>query len=186
MSSPLNLRLFNELDKLVLIDPHTHINPLKPASETLADILGYHYYTELAHSAGVPRERIEEPGLSPKEKVGRIFEGISRIDNTVQWSWMFELSRRLFGFQGESIDPSNWEPLYDLALTKMAQPDWAEQVLKQSNIEAVFLTNDFVVTGSGGNVNADKHIFIITSVYFLGQAKMPADGLRHIVWLFEL
>ena len=33
--------LLGELDALVLIDPHTHINALDPASSTLADILGY-------------------------------------------------------------------------------------------------------------------------------------------------
>ena len=72
MSLELRRRLFAELDQLVLVDPHTHINPLDPASHTLADILGYHYYTELAHSAGMPKEQIEEPGLDPKEKVRRL------------------------------------------------------------------------------------------------------------------
>ena len=71
MSLDLRKRLFNEFDRLVLVDPHTHINPLDPASHTLADILGYHYYTELAHSAGMPKDQIEEPGLAPKEKVRR-------------------------------------------------------------------------------------------------------------------
>ena len=80
MSEELQQRLFAELDSLVLIDPHTHINPLNPASETLADILGYHYYTELAHSAGMAREAIEDPLLSPKEKVGRLVEGLGHID----------------------------------------------------------------------------------------------------------
>ena len=56
MSLDLRKRLFDQLDKIVLVDPHTHINPLDPASHTLADILGYHYYTELAHSAGMPKE----------------------------------------------------------------------------------------------------------------------------------
>ena len=63
----LRQRLFDELDALVLIDPHTHIDALRPASRTLADILGYHYYTELAHSAGMPREQIEEPELGPDQ-----------------------------------------------------------------------------------------------------------------------
>ncbi len=63
MSVELRQRLFAELDALVLIDPHTHINPHAPASTTLADILGYHYYTELAHSAGMPKSEIEEPGI---------------------------------------------------------------------------------------------------------------------------
>ena len=72
MSVQLQQRLLGELDQLVLIDPHTHINQLDPASHTLADILGYHYYTELAHSAGLPRESIEQPGIDPKEKVRRL------------------------------------------------------------------------------------------------------------------
>ena len=61
MSQELKARLFGELESIVLIDPHTHINPHSPASKTLADILGYHYYTELAHSAGLERAKIEEP-----------------------------------------------------------------------------------------------------------------------------
>ncbi|MGN6133296.1 MAG: glucuronate isomerase [Aureliella sp.] len=143
MSPQLENRLFAELDQLVLIDPHTHINPHRPASDTLADILGYHYYTELAHSAGMPRERIEEPGISPKEKVGRLVEGLRHIDNTAQLAWLVDLSRDLFGFEGEVIDASNWERLYDQALAAMQQPDWESQVLSRSRLEAVFLTNDF-------------------------------------------
>ncbi len=143
MSETLPQRLYQELSQLVLIDPHTHINPLQPASMTLADILGYHYYTELAHSAGMAREEIEEPGISPKEKVSRIASGLEHIDNTAQLSWLLELSRELFGFEADRLDSSNWEGLYDAALLKMSQPDWEEQVLKASKLEAVFLTNDF-------------------------------------------
>lgn len=143
MSQQLEQRLFAELDQLVLIDPHTHINPHRPASDTLADILGYHYYTELAHSAGMPRERIEEPGISPKEKVGRLVEGLKHIDNTAQLGWLVDLSRDLFGFEGDRIDSTNWEGLYDSALRAMQQPDWEAQVLHRSRLEAVFLTNDF-------------------------------------------
>jgi len=143
MTASLQQRLYDELSQLVLIDPHTHINPHGPASKTLADILGYHYYTELAHSAGMPREHIEQPGISPKEKVGRIAQGLGHIDNTAQLSWLLELSRELFGFEADRIDGSNWESLYDTALAKMNQPDWEQQVLTASKLEAVFLTNDF-------------------------------------------
>ena len=60
MSDQLWQRILGELEQLVLIDPHTHINPHAAASTTLADILGYHYYTELAHASGMDRERIEQ------------------------------------------------------------------------------------------------------------------------------
>jgi len=143
MSDALRNRILSELEDLVLIDPHSHINPHAAASTTLADIMGYHYYTELAHSAGLPREQIEEPGLDPKEKVGRLVTKLDDLDNTIQVSWLLEMCRKFFGFEDDRIDSSNWEALYDRALKKMSEPNWETQVLQQSKLEKVFLTNDF-------------------------------------------
>ena len=143
MSTDLRNRLFEELDSLVLIDPHTHIDALSPASKDLSEILGYHYYTELAHSAGLPRQQIEAPGITPREKVGLLLNNLKPIQNTIQYSWLIEMCQKFFGFEGEIIDGSNWEAIYDAAQSKMVQSDWSEQVLEQSGIEAVFLTNDF-------------------------------------------
>ncbi len=143
MSLELRRRLFDQLDALVLIDPHTHINALQPASSTLADIMGYHYYTELAHSAGMPREGIEEPGLDPKTKVGRLVERLGPIENTIQYSWLIEMLQAFFGFRDDRLTKDNWEGIYDRSAQIMRQPDWSRQVLQQSRLEAVFLTNDF-------------------------------------------
>jgi len=143
MSDQLRARLYDQLHAQALIDPHTHINAHQPASQTLADILGYHYYTELAHSAGMPKEQIEVPGLGPKEKVGRLMENLGPIDNTIQYSWFLEMAQEFFDFQGDRLTADNWEPVYDAAAQKMQQPDWAKQVLEQSKLEAVFLTNEF-------------------------------------------
>lgn len=143
MTQALVQRLQAELDALWLVDPHTHINPHSAPSQTLADILGYHYYTELAHSAGIPRERIEEPGLSPREKVGRIVPGLAAIENTVQYSWLLEICRDFFGFQDERITASNWERLYDQSQAVLAAPGWEREVLQRSRLSGVFLTNDF-------------------------------------------
>ena len=101
MSDQLRQRLFTELDSIRLIDPHSHIEPKSAASKTLADILGYHYYTELCHSAGMPRADIEEPGLDPKEKVRRLVERIEPLRNTIQYSWLLELARTFFDFPAD-------------------------------------------------------------------------------------
>ena len=135
--------ILSELESLRLIDPHSHINPHSASSDTLADILGYHYYTELSHSAGLPRELIEEHDIGPREKVALLVPWLSAIENTAQYSWLLEMAQQFFDFQGDVIDQDNWESLYDAAAEKMAAPDWADQVLRQSKLEAVFLTNDF-------------------------------------------
>jgi glucuronate isomerase len=156
MSQALRQRLFDQLDSLVLIDPHTHINAHQPASNNLADILGYHYYTELVHSAGVPQEQIEEPGLPGKEKVARLVAGIAPLENTIQYSWLIEMAQALLGFKDDRLTPGNWETMYNLAHERMTKPDWAQTVMKQSKLEAVFLTNDFDDTLTG----FDTKVFI--------------------------
>jgi len=144
MSDQLRNRLFDELDAIRLIDPHSHIEPAAAASKTLADILGYHYYTELIHSAGMRRAEIEEPGLDPKEKVRRLVERIEPLRNTIQYSWLLELSREFFDFPPDvELTTSNWERLYATAAKTMSQPSWERQVLDRTKLDAVFLTNNF-------------------------------------------
>jgi len=143
MSHELRKRLFAQLDSLVIVDPHTHINAHEPASHTLADILGYHYYTELAHSAGMPKNRIEEPDLDPLEKVARLVEKLAPLENTIQYSWLVEMCQKFFGLQDDRLTPANFENVYDSAAAKMSGVDWAEHVLSASKLSAVFLTNDF-------------------------------------------
>ena len=143
MSSSLIQEVLEPLQSMRLIDPHTHINPHQAASQTLADILGYHYYTELAHSSGMPRQQIEEPGLAPKEKVGRLVPWLRTIENTAQYSWLVEMCQVFFEFDDDRITVENWESLYDRSLKKMQSPGWEQTVLDRSGLDQVYLTNDF-------------------------------------------
>src|SRR6185369_10486720 len=94
--------------------------------------------------AGMPRAEIEESGLDPKEKVRRVVERIEPLRNTIQYSWLLEIAREFFDFPAdEQLTPSNWESLYASAAKKMAQPDWEQQVLDRTKLDAVFLTNNF-------------------------------------------
>ena len=143
MSSSLIQEVLEPLQSMRLIDPHTHINPHQAASQTLADILGYHYYTELAHSSGMPRQQIEEPGLAPKEKVGRLVPWLRTIENTAQYNWLVEMCQVFFEFDDDRITVENWESLYDRSLKKMQSPGWEQTVLDRSGLDQVYLTNDF-------------------------------------------
>ncbi len=153
MSHPARESIYQAIASIRLIDPHTHINPHAPASRTLADLLGYHYYTELAHSSGMPKREIEEPGISPHELVRRLVHNLAPLENTSQYRWLVEICKKFFGFQADRIDTSNWESLYDAAERSMASAQWSQSVLDQSNVEAVFLTNDFDDDLSGFDTN---------------------------------
>jgi glucuronate isomerase len=134
--------LFTEICRIPLIDPHSHINPHRPASRTLDDILGYHYYTELAHSAGMDQKPLASD-VEPRQRVRTILAHMDRFDNTVQYAWFLEIARTFLDFPGERFTAADADVLWDAAERLMAQPDWENEVLRRSNIEKVFLTNDF-------------------------------------------
>ncbi|MFO0841219.1 MAG: glucuronate isomerase [Gemmataceae bacterium] len=134
--------LYEQICQIPLIDPHTHIDPHRPAARSLDDILGYHYYTELAHSAGMDKAPLA-PTCSPRERVRAILAHMDRYDNTAQYQWFLEIARTLLGFQGDRLTASDADALCDEAEKRMARPDWEAHVLKTSNLRQVFLTNEF-------------------------------------------
>src|SRR6266446_3296192 len=135
--------LYHEICRIRLIDPHSHINPHAACAKSLDDILGYHYYTELAHSAGMDQGPLAAD-VPPRERVRAILGHMDRFDNTAQYSWFLEIARTFLGFTGQKVSAKDCDPLYDAAEQLLHRPGWEEEVLERSNVEMVFLTNDFV------------------------------------------
>jgi glucuronate isomerase len=134
--------LYDEICRIPLIDPHSHIDPHRPAARSLDDVLGYHYYTELAHSAGMDKAPLAAD-VDPRERVRTILAHLDHFDNTVQFSWFYEIARTFLGFQGERLTVADCDWLLAAAEEVMARPDWEAEVLRRSNVEKIFLTNDF-------------------------------------------
>jgi glucuronate isomerase len=134
--------LYTEICRIPLIDPHSHIDPRRPTARSLDDLLSYHYYTELAHSAGMDK-RVLDPGVEPRERVRTILTFMDRFDNTAQCSWLLGIARAFLRFYGSRISLADCDRLFDEAARTFRQADWEEQVLAKSNLEMVFLTSEF-------------------------------------------
>jgi glucuronate isomerase len=137
----LALRLYEEITRIPLVDPHTHIVPTSPASGSLVDLLGYHYFTELAHSAGLAKDRIES--ASGADLVELLLTHLDSVTNTVQYSWLVEIARTFLGYDSPIVDPRDARDLFERSVSRMSQPDWTDHVFQQTNLDALFLTNDF-------------------------------------------
>src|ERR1700723_950693 len=98
--------LCGEISRIPLIDPHTHIDPHRAASRNLDDILGYHYYTELAHSAGMDKAPLDA-SVAPRERVRALLANLDRFDNTVQYSWFLDIARTFLGYQGDRLSAAD-------------------------------------------------------------------------------
>jgi glucuronate isomerase len=135
-------QLYQAITTIDLIDPHSHIDPHRPTARHLDDILGYHYYTELAHSAGMTQLPLAKE-VPPRERVRAILAHMDRFDNTAQYSWFMQIVQTFLGFQGDRVTAGDCDWLCDAAERVFGQPDWETQVLRRSKVEKVFLTNDF-------------------------------------------
>ncbi len=140
------------LNEIPIIDPHSHIDPLAPVSKSLEDILGYHYYTELAHSAGM-NQAVLSKDVSPRERVREIVKFMAKFDNTAQYGWFLDIAKTFLGFSGDAITSEDAGPLFDAAERVFAQPDWEAQVFAKSKLEKIFLTNEFDDSLEGFDTN---------------------------------
>ena len=130
------------LGAIPLIDPHSHIDPHAPTAKSLDDILGYHYYTELAHSAGMSQAHLGQDA-NPRERCREIVTFLAKFDNTAQHAWFSEIARSFLGFTGDRVTAADADALFDASLKTFGQPDWESQVFAATNLEKIFLTNEF-------------------------------------------
>ena len=140
-ADPLARELFDEIRRWPIFDPHSHIDPHRPAARDLDEVLGYHYYTELAHSAGMPAELVG-PDVPKATRIEHLARHLDRIDNTVQYSWLAEIASTFHGHRGP-IDAESVAGLAAKAAEAGSSPRWDQEVWERSNLECVFLTNEF-------------------------------------------
>ncbi len=154
-SQELRRRLREEIMVMPALDVHSHVPARAPFAASLRDLLGYHYYTELAHSAGMGREVIA-PDEPDERMIPALLEALEAVDNTVQYGWLMELARELFGFRDRRLTASNYGPLAEAVERHAGRPGRAREIMQRSRIRKVFLTNEFDEDLSG----IDRGLFV--------------------------
>ncbi len=129
--------------QMPIICIHSHIDAFHPASTNLAELLGYHYYTELANSA-VYEENWIAVDMEPELIVERVVSKLHHVDQSAQYSWLIHLAKVFFGFQHDRLTPENAAELYDAVAEAGRDPVGHEQrVCELSNLQCISLTNNF-------------------------------------------
>ncbi|MCW8131073.1 MAG: glucuronate isomerase [Planctomycetota bacterium] len=140
MNHDLVSTLFREFRKLPICDPHTHVPWDKPCALHLGDLLGYHYYTELANSSrGEPVKLPDDPD----ERIDYVWPHLPKLRGTVQFDWMMGISEIFF-----EIPRGDWwsKPKHEIvsrAQKVIRDGSYVQRVFERSNVTKVYLTNQF-------------------------------------------
>ena len=139
MDPDLVTRLYRQLDALPIYDIHTHIRAEQPFATGLADVIGYHYYTELANSA---QYRAEFSAETDREQVVRqVMERLPLLANTVQFDWLAVIGEEFLGIERRHWLTRSWAEIMDRAQKAIDAPDYRERVLRRSGVRRIYMTN---------------------------------------------
>lgn len=141
MNSALISELYDQIDALPIVDVHTHVAWKTGTAANIGEILSYHYYTELANAADFTHGKF--PFNDPEELTRVILPKLAYIRNTVQYDWLMTISREYLGLESDEWYPDNWKFIFDTSVEVMGRPEWREELVAQSNIVRVFLTNQY-------------------------------------------
>ena len=83
------------------------------------------------------------PDVAPEVRVRHLAEYLDRIDNTIQFSWLLNIAHQFYSFPHDRIDPQTIGDLIHAADHSENGGDWDRKVWEQTNLEKIFLTNDF-------------------------------------------
>lgn len=140
MNHELVSTLLRELRKMPICDPHTHVPWDKPCAIHLGELLGYHYYTELANSSrGAPVPLPDDPA----ERIEYVWPHLPKLRGTVQFDWMMGISEVFF-----EIPRGDWwskpkSEILSRAQKAIQDGSYIQRVFERSQVTKVYLTNQF-------------------------------------------
>jgi glucuronate isomerase len=140
MNTDLVSLLLGKLRQMPICDPHTHVRQNQPVARRLGELLGYHYYTELANSSrGRPLPLPEDPAA----RVEYVWPHLAQLRGTVQFDWMMGISEIFLG-----IPRGDWfaRPRAEViarARKALEDPGYQQKVFEQTRLEQAYLTNQF-------------------------------------------
>lgn len=140
MASELSKRLEAEISKMPIIDPHTHLQHQTPSAECIGNIFGYHYIRMELATSGMDVAKLGDDSVPPDKFVENALPYIPNIRNTTTW-WGFMTIAKALGFEGSTVDESNWQELCKVAADTMQSDKWYLKGLDSINIKRSFLTN---------------------------------------------
>ncbi|HQR43973.1 MAG TPA: glucuronate isomerase, partial [Gemmatales bacterium] len=92
---------------------------------------------------------------------------------------LLEICQTFFGWQGDQLTPNDFEAVWRLAENKLKQPDWEQHIWQQTNLQQIYLTNEFDDPLIG--FKTDSYIPCLRVDTLVNTAHEPAtlERLRH-------
>lgn len=124
-----------QLDELPVVDVHTHLGRNWQAGN-LAQIVSYHWLeVELKRAAGGPFEA--NPQENPEDYIRQVLPHFPAIRNTSNHYACMRMLHDLYGLEGRTLTPENWEAVDRAVRERAADPSWVRRVTDRAGVKKV-------------------------------------------------
>lgn len=130
--------LLTEIERIPMIDIHSHIDIDTPAAGDLSDIAFYHYLQTELKSAGVNHKALEGSGPS---RVNTILPYLGKIKNTSTYWCLTQILKDIY--DAGPLHNTDIQALNEKVSKTATDPNWPRTVLDKANVSQVFITADW-------------------------------------------
>ena len=140
MSQQLSQRIREIVFDVDAIDCHTHIDPQKPKSRDIADILFYHWVVTELETIGLDKSLVH-PELPTEERVANALPYLRQITNTATYWCVISAIRDLYAADVWELTDGNWPEINEKVKAGAANDDWLRHVFRdEAKVRTSFLT----------------------------------------------
>lgn len=173
-SSQLKRDIASEIDKISIVDPHTHMREDDLTSHAV-DVLSYHWVLSELNSVGMDYDKVfTNKEIDLETRLKSILPYFPRLKNTATAQCVYNIFTDLYGFYDE-LNENNYKELLDISIKKSSSANWADTVFKKAKIDA-FATS---VGNASKTGNARKDFSLMADLHYLF---WPAGATDLLPW----
>lgn len=170
-------RISSEINKISIIDPHTHMKEDHLTSHVV-DVLSYHWILSELNSVGMDYADVfTNTGLDLETRLKSIIPYFSKMKNTATARSVYNIFRDLYGFYDE-LNEDNYKLLLDASIRNSTKNDWPDTVFQKANINT-FATS----VGNASKSGSERSDFsLMVDLHYLF---WPAGATDLLPWFGE-
>ena len=148
LTTPTARKLYHDVAaKMPIMDYHCHLDPQQIYEDVRFENItqvwlgGDHYKWRIMRSNGVDEYYITG-GASDREKFQKFAEALPRCIGNPMYHWCHLELKNYFGYEG-TLNGNTAQEVWELALKKLAEPDFsARGLIRRSNVAMIGTTDD--------------------------------------------
>jgi hypothetical protein len=176
-SKELRKEIASEVDKIPIVDPHTHLRE-DDLSSHVVDILSYHWILSELNSVGMDYEKtLMNKDLDLDTRLKSVIPYFAKMRNTATARCVYNIFKGLYGFH-DPLNEGNYKQLLDLSIKNSSENNWPDKVFQKANLNR-FATS----VGNASKTGKERNNFsLMVDLHYLF---WPAGATDLLPWFGE-